>query len=39
MYNAITLFRQEDVIVIDKEKKEALIVHIAVPEDTRIAEK
>ena len=31
--------RRPDVIVIHKEKKEALIVDIAVPVDTRIAEK
>ena len=31
--------RRPDVIVIHKEKKEALIVDIAVPADTRIAEK
>ncbi len=31
--------RRPDIIVIDKEKKEALIVDIAVPADIRVAEK
>ncbi len=31
--------RRADIIVIDKEKKEALIVDIAVPADIRVAEK
>ena len=40
MYNVITSFRQqEQMMVIHKEKKQALIVDIAVPADTKIAEK